>query len=448
MRILFTVNPGTSIFQSMVPLAWALRTAGHEVRFASRPGFADEITRAGLTAVQAGRDFDLGRVLEAAGEDLYEAARAGLPSPWDVAHAPRNATWERMVEGYARTVEDVEKPENFPIISGLVEFARQWRPDLVIWEPLSCAGAVAAKAVGAAHARILWGIDVFGVAREKFLRLKEQQPEGEREDPLADWLGGYARRYGGEFTEDMVTGHFTIDQFPRALQSEAPGLDYLRMQYIPYNGPSVVPGWLWKKPARPRVALTLGLTATDIFDGYTVNTQDLLDELADLDIEVVATIADSEKAKLRRIPDNARLLPFVPLHVLAPTCDVVIHHAGPGTLATVARYGVPQVAIPYSFDEPLFAEKLAQAGAAVWIPNGGATGAAIREQVVKVLSDPSYAEGAARLRDHIETLPTPNGLVPRLEELVRRHRTRPEPAADEAVGAGASVAGATAGAGA
>ncbi|MFI0979483.1 activator-dependent family glycosyltransferase [Streptomyces sp. NPDC021093] len=423
MRILFTVNPGTSIFQAMVPLAWALRTAGHEVRFASRPGFADEITRAGLTAVQAGRDFDLGRVLEAAGENLFEAARSGLPAPWDVAHAPEKATWDHMLQGYEQTVQDVEKPENFPIVGGLVEFARQWRPDLVIWEPLSSAGAIAAKACGAAHARILWGIDVFGVARAHFLRLKEQQPEGERSDPLAEWLGGYARKYGGEFTEDMTTGHFTIDQFPRALQAEAPGLDYERMQYIPYNGPSVVPGWLWEKPDRPRVALTLGLTATDIFDGYTVNTQELLDELGGLDIEVVATIADSEKAKLRRIPDNARLVPFVPLHVLAPTCDLVIHHAGPGTLATVARYGVPQIAIPYSFDEPLFAQKLADAGAAVWIPNSEATGSAIRDQVLKLLGDPSYARGAARLRDDIETLPTPNELVPRLEELTAKYRS-------------------------
>jgi hypothetical protein len=31
-RVLFTVNPERTIFLSMVPLAWALRTAGHEVR--------------------------------------------------------------------------------------------------------------------------------------------------------------------------------------------------------------------------------------------------------------------------------------------------------------------------------------------------------------------------------------------------------------------------------
>ncbi|MFE1878083.1 activator-dependent family glycosyltransferase [Streptomyces sp. NPDC059496] len=429
MRILFTVNPGTSIFQAMVPLAWALRTAGHEVRFASRPAFAEEITRAGLTAVPAGRDFDLGRILDWTGTNPFEDVRPGLPAPWDIIDTPGEVPWDVAVEKYERYVEEVEKPENFPLIGGLVEFARSWRPDLVIWEPLSCAGAIAAKACGAAHARILWGLDVFGVAREHFLRLMAEQPAQARRDPLGEWLGGYARKYGSEFTEDMVCGHFTIDQFPVSLQLEAAGLHYERMQYIPYNGPSTVPSWLWKKPERPRIALTLGITATDIFDGYTLDTQDVLDSLADLDIEVVATIADTEKAKLRHVPANARLLPFVPLHVLAPTCDAVIHHAGPGTLATVSRYGVPQIAVPYSFDEPRFADLLQDTGAAVRIPDGAVSGRAIREQVVRLLEDPSFADGAQRLRQEIERLPTPNEMVPRLEELTAVHRPSDEPRA-------------------
>ncbi|MFF0744466.1 activator-dependent family glycosyltransferase [Streptomyces sp. NPDC004111] len=420
MRVLFTTTPEKTIFMSMVPLAWALRTAGHEVRFASQPKFADTITQAGLTAVPVGRDSDLFRVARTTPE-LLEEARAGLHAPWDVAEDPAKAVWKNMLAGYRDAVEEGHKPENFPMISGLVDFARQWRPDLVIWDPLTYAGPVAAKAVGAAHARLLFGVDVFGVAREEFLRLKEEQPEGEREDPLADWLGGYARRYGGEYTEDMASGHFTIDQFPRGLQLEAAGLHYERMRYIPYNGPAVVPGWLWKKPARPRVALTMGLSATDLFSGYTFGIQDVLDSLADLDIEVVATVADSAREGLRK-PDNARLVPFVPLHALAPTCDVVVHHAGPGTLATVARHAVPQLSLPYSFDEPLFAAALTANGAGLHIEPEATSGETVRAQVLRLLEDPDRRAGARRLRDEFDALPSPNELVPTLLELTAKHR--------------------------
>ncbi|QFQ99418.1 activator-dependent family glycosyltransferase [Streptomyces phaeolivaceus] len=423
MRVLFTINPEKSFFPYMVPLAWALRTAGHEVRVASQPGFADVITQAGLTAVPLGRDRDPFRLLRMADPSLIAEARQGMPAPWDAAEDPEKATWDHLLEGYGLATATFQE-ENFPIVAGLVEFARHWEPDLVIWEPFSCAGAIAAKACGAAHARIMWGIDVFGVAREHFLRLKAQQPADRQADPLADWLGAYARKYGGEFTEDMVTGHFTVDQFPRSLQLEAVGLDYERMQYIPYNGSATVPKWLWQTPDRPRVALTMGFSATRAFDGYTINTQDVLDSLADLDIEVVATIADSEKEKLHRIPDNARLLPFVPLHALAPTCSAVIHHAGPGTLATVARYGVPHLSLHYHFDQPLFARKLTEHGAGLDLHTGVATGQAVRDQVVRLLEEPAFALRASDLRDEIDALPTPNQFVPRLEELTACHRLR------------------------
>ena len=59
MRVLFALNPFNTVFKYMAPLGWALRTAGHEVRFASQPRFADVITQSGLTAVPVGRDTNL-----------------------------------------------------------------------------------------------------------------------------------------------------------------------------------------------------------------------------------------------------------------------------------------------------------------------------------------------------------------------------------------------------
>ncbi|KUL55251.1 glycosyl transferase [Streptomyces sp. NRRL F-4489] len=421
MRVLFTTSPHKSVFQYLAPLAWALRTAGHEVRFAGPPGFAPVITQAGLTAVPVGRRQNPFRMLDFVDPELIAASRVGLPAPWDVTEDPAKATWEHLLGGYELATGSLRE-ENFPVITDLVEFARHWRPDLVLWEPFACAGAIAATAVGAAHARLLFGVDVFGVARAHFLRLAEQRPAERRSDPLAEWLGGYARKYGGEFTESMATGHFTIDQFPRSLQAEAPGLHYLRTQFIPYGGPATVPEWLWRRPEKPRVALTMGLTATDVYDSYTVNTQEVLDALADLDIELVATISDAEKAKLARIPDNARLVPYVPLHHLAPTCSAFIHHAGAATLATVARHPVPHLSLHYHWDQPFLARKLTEHGAGLDLHTSRATGQAVRDAVQRLLAEPRFTERAAALRDETLALPTPNQLVPQLEELTARHR--------------------------
>ncbi|MER5627790.1 activator-dependent family glycosyltransferase [Streptosporangium sp. NPDC002544] len=424
MRVLFVANPEKAHLLAMVPLAWALRTAGHEVRVASQPAFAETITQAGLTAVPVGRDADLWQLLardHRIPDWTWEPAY-GLPTPYDVVDAPDRGTWPHLADGYAEILHSWHRPGSLPMIAGLVEFARSWRPDLVIWEPLAYAGPIAAKACGAAHARLPWSLDVFGVARERFLRLMERQPPGDRHDALADWLGSYARKYDFAFSEDMTTGHFTIDQLPASLGVRA-DLPYVPMRFVPYGGPATVPKWLWTPPARPRVALTMGLSLTDHKAGYAVSVQDVLDALAGLDVELVATVPESERHRLNRIPDNARLVPYAPLHALAPTCSAIISHAGFGTFLTTALHGVPQLALPWDFDGPAFARMAEAQGATLVIRADQATGPAIRESVLRLLDEPAPRDRARDLRDEMHAMPTPNQLVPHLEELTAKHRT-------------------------
>ncbi|MBB6421388.1 activator-dependent family glycosyltransferase [Streptomyces sp. AK010] len=422
MRVLLTTYPEKSFLQAMVPLAWALRTAGHDVRVASQPELIDTITQAGLTAVSVGRNRGIWRVAELDPESR-EAEREGLPDPYNAAVLdPQELSWEAMRDGYQHHVEHWHRFDNFPMIADLVEFARSWQPDLVLWEPTTYAGPIAARACGAAHGRLLWSIDVFGVTRERYLRLNEQRPAGHRADPLGTWLESYARKYGFDFGEDLVTGQFTIDQLPDSLRMEAGSLEYLPVQYVPYGGAAVVPRWLWTEPERPRVALTLGITATNRFSGYVVGVREILESLADLDVEVVATIAESEQSKLGTVPGNARVVSYVPLHALVPTCSAVIHHAGPGTLLTTALGAVPQVCLPWDFDEPELAGRLAAQGSATTILADQATGPVVREHVRRLLDDPAFGQRARAMRDEIRALPSPNALVPRLEQLTDKYR--------------------------
>ncbi|MCK7624211.1 activator-dependent family glycosyltransferase [Streptomyces sp. RS10V-4] len=423
MRVLFTAYPERTHFLLMAPLAWALRTAGHEVRFASQPKFTGEITQAGLTAVPVGRDRDLWQILSRDPAWLGQSDKGGMPLPYDVADLPdEEITWEYLRDGYAAQVDRWHKTSNVPMVADLVEFARNWQPDLVVWEPLTYAGAIAAEAVGAAHVRLLFGIDMYGVAREHFLRLAAQQPEGARTDPMAEWLGGYARKYGFAFGEQLITGQATVDLVPECLQRRAGGLDYLPLRYVPYGGPAVVPAWLRRPPAKPRVALTLGLSTTGHGGEYAVGVQDVLDSLGDLEIEVVATIAEAEQRKLARIPDNTTVASFLPLDALAATCDAVIHHAGFGTLATTALRGLPQLTLPWDNDGPALADGVARAGAGLVLNPKEATGADVRDSLLKLLSDPGIRQGAAGLRDRMLDQPAPNAMVATLERFAAERR--------------------------
>jgi glycosyltransferase (activator-dependent family) len=424
MKVLFATANDGSFLHPMVSLAWALRNAGHEVRVANQAFATPHVTGAGLTAVPVGRQTTSDRLLTAmrVTPEMLEEARPGLHPPYDVVDSPNQITWEGMLSAYADDVERC-KYENFPVISGLVAFARHWRPDLIIWEPFTLAGPIAAKACGAAHARMLFGIDVFGIARQRFLELKAAQPAHRQADPLADWLGSYARKYGAGFAEDMTCGQFTVDQFPPGLQVEAAGLDYLHSRYIPYGGKATVPAWLQAPPERARIALTMGFTASGFFNGFGFSLQDVLDKLAGLDIEVVAVIDESERAKLDRVPDNTRLQTWVPLDALAATCSAAVNHAGGGTLSTFAIHGVPQLTLPYHFDEPILGRNLATLGAGLCVRPSDATGEAVRDAVHRLLDEPAFRDRAGWLRDEMFALPTPNQLVGRIEQLTAKYRT-------------------------
>ncbi|MEE2043098.1 activator-dependent family glycosyltransferase, partial [Nocardiopsis tropica] len=56
MRVLIVSQAEKTHLLGLIPQAWALRAAGHEVRAASQPALVPTIARTGLPAVSVGRD--------------------------------------------------------------------------------------------------------------------------------------------------------------------------------------------------------------------------------------------------------------------------------------------------------------------------------------------------------------------------------------------------------
>ncbi|MFG2050660.1 activator-dependent family glycosyltransferase [Micromonospora sp. NPDC048935] len=418
MRVLFTSFAMETHFLSMVPLAWAMRTAGHEVRVASQPGLTRAITAAGLTAVPVGEDHGL--------LDAVLGVSDGADGSWNSVDLdparPEVHSWE-----FLKAINGI-LPERFfaqanndSMVDGMVEFATSWRPDLVVWEPFTVAGAIAARAVGAAHARLLWGADLLIDLRARFLSQLAERPAGAAHDALGDWLGGLLDRYGLDFHETVVRGQWTIDTLPSSIRMPL-GEPTVPVRYVPYNGPAVVPDWLRVPPARTRVCLTLGLTARDGADYLLGSLDGLFDAVGDLDVEIVATLNAAQREQVSRLPDNVRAVDFVPLHALLPTCSAVAHHCGAGTWSTAAYHGVPQLISPMVFENSYRARRTAEVGAALVIPQSELTPQALRDGLLRVLTEPRFAEGADRLRRESMSDPTPNDVVPTLEKLTLQHR--------------------------
>ncbi|MGX1915694.1 activator-dependent family glycosyltransferase [Streptomyces phaeochromogenes] len=416
MRVLFVTLSDRSHLLPMVPLAWALSAAGHEVRVASSPALVDAVRSTGLTAVAVGEDHNFPELL-ARSRDSLENPLSDWSTPTLETH-----TWEQVLAKMKVSVMFSHRIYNDPMIPGLIAHARHWRPDLVLWDPVTYAGPVAARVVGAAHARLLWSFDNHSAMRDVFLTRRAEQPPARREDPMEQWLGAHLDRHGATFDEEVVVGQWTVDQIPTSIQLPLT-VERLPVRHLPYNGPCEIPDWLREPPRRPRVVLTPGMSAHAALGGGLLPAADMVGTLGELDIEVVAALPKDEAAKLDKIPDNTRVVDFVPMHALLPTAAALVHHGGFGSWGAALVNAVPQLisTIRYA-DWWNRADSLTASGSGIAVHADDLDADVLRDGVRRLVHDPSFRDRAERLRAENHATPSPHDLVPVLEKLTAERR--------------------------
>ncbi len=292
----------------------------------------------------------------------------------------------------------------------LVPFARDWQPDLVLSEPTTWAAPVVAKAVGVPLVLHTWG----PMPAELWADMKSEK------DVRANWPKAHVAfldQAGVPLGPDYAA--CVVDACPDALLAERmPNRQPAR--YVPYNGSAVAPAWLHKRGPRPRVALTWGTTSREFLsaDGQQ-GPYKILEALAGLDVEVVATLshADQELPGTSRSRESIRVVDWMPLSMLLPTCDAIINQGGPGTVLAAAAHGVPQLIVPHFSAQPLYAELLTATGAGISLKPDELEAGSVLDAVRELLSGQAVRSSARALREEIHAQPSPAQLVPTMESL-------------------------------
>ncbi|MER5704802.1 activator-dependent family glycosyltransferase [Micromonospora sp. NPDC002296] len=414
MRVLFTVFPATAHVHPVVPLAWALQNAGHEVRVAIHPDTVHLATDAGLPAVPLGSREVLADAVR--WNDNFEMLdQLSDALSLDTGQADR---WEQQWAGLTGMLRLFT-----PMLDDLVDLCRRWRPDLVVWDPFCVAAAVAARVTGAAHARFLWGQDNIGWLRSKSLERLAGPDGAGLVDPVSALMRPMLEKYDLEYDEELLLGQWTIDPMPAALRLPL-DIRYEPIRRIPYNGTAVCPDWLNGRPERPRICLTLGIggRGRQLFRESGVSFPEVVAGLAEMDVEVVATLHRDLIASVGTVPDNVRLVEYVPLTYLLPTCSAIIHHGGGGTFAAAVAARVPQLIVPMPFwSEATTGQFLADSGAGLLVDCAEFSVDLLRKQVGRLLDDPAFTAGAEALHRETSQARSPHEMVAVLETLTARH---------------------------
>jgi len=380
MRVLFVSTPGAGHVFPMVPLAWALRAAGHEVLVATTDtGLVAE--RAGLPVVDLAPDVDFDAVRVRMMRDEPQLAKQVLTG--------KLADVRMVVTAFARL--------SALLSDGLVAAASTWSPDLIVQSQLQGAGLVAAAKVDVPLVE-----HGFGFARTDGMPAL-----------FRDHMAEVFDRYG----VDLPTRHAGIDVAPPSMLDGPP--QGWSMRYVPYNGGATLPAWLDTPPERPRIAVTVG-TVVPARDGLS-SLRRLVDAASQVDAEFVLALGKADPAALGPLPANVRPVGWVPLSSLLPTCQAIVHHGGAGTTLTALACGVPQLVLPTGADRYINAEAVRGRGTAVVSSPEDVTDLELRS----LLDSHQLRTAADEVRREIEALPSPADMVARLVQFADgSHRLR------------------------
>ncbi|MER5659947.1 nucleotide disphospho-sugar-binding domain-containing protein [Streptomyces mirabilis] len=389
MRVLIMATPVASHFMPMVPLAWALRTAGHEVLVAGQPDIVAPALAAGLPAVEIG--------------DLYDAVEA-LTAKLPAGKRPNQAGRAQVSDQTPFTLVMPWLMHTRYLMKQYLEFATEWRPELVVSDPMEFSALLVGGVLGVPVVHHRWDIE-----------------------PLADEPTAMARALlGARFARLGLAGELpgpslVLDSCPPSVRGTGAtdaGSLTRAVQYVPYNGAGTLPPWVTEPAGPRRVVVSLGgLTAS--LNGIPL-FRSVVEGLEAIEgVEAIVTLPARYHTELGPVGPATRVVEPVPLNLFLDSCAAVVHHGGTGTALTACAFGLPQLVLPQIGNESLWAARLRDRSVARELTDPAAQDdpEAIRDAVRDLLENGSYAAGARKVADEMAALPAPAGLVPELEAL-------------------------------
>ena len=380
MRILFTFAGGNGHLEPLIPLARAAEAARHTVAFVGRPWMIPQVDAAGFPAFAAGSDVGL------------------TPKRLPLVEVDLDQDMRDVGSGFGHQVARGRAADILPLCA-------EWRPDLLVCEEFDFGAMVIAERLGLPYATVLVS------ATGAFVR-----PE-----LVAGPLDEVRAEHGLPPDADLAmrSRYLVLAPFPRSFRN--PGLPlpdtahHLRLLAIDATRSEAAPPWLKRQRDVPTVYFTLGtvynMESGDLF-------QRVLAGLRDLPINLIVAVGrDRDPDELGTQPANVHVERFIPHAALLPHCDLVVSHAGSGSVLGALAHGLPMVLIPIGADQPLNAARCQALGVAAVLDAMSATPEMVRTAVSRVLADVGSREAAEHIRDEIAALPGPEHAVTLLDRL-------------------------------
>lgn len=153
--------------------------------------------------------------------------------------------------------------------------------------------------------------------------------------------------------------------------------------------------WL-QKDDRPLVVISLSST----FQNQSKVIQNAIRALEGMDVRGLVTLGPAMLDNGFSVPDHVHVVKTAPHSMVFPQADLVITHAGHGTVMRALANGLPLVCVPMGRDQNDNAAKVAWHGCGIRL-GSKATPEKIRDAVSNILNEPAFRQNAAKFQEAI-----------------------------------------------
>jgi MGT family glycosyltransferase len=373
------VNPTLGLIRELV-------ARGHRVTYPTTDEFADAVA--------------------AAGADVVRFPGVIGPSRDLTVKAPSDLSSAEFHESIMKLTEEGLAP-----LEAALERLDDDRPDVVLHDFTAFhTGRLLATAWGLPVVRLCTTL-VHTAEWNPYLEFLSQYPPIDPEHPdlqrerkltaAAHERVGLAARESAEFRDDESSIVANIVFVPPALQPHREHFDGTwhfvgsGVDGRPRSGESVVPEFP-DGVEGPLVLISFGSFGYASQQGLFAGC---VRELADDAVRVVLVVGNQvDPSDLEPLPPHVVVRRFVPQLELLDEVDVIVSHAGMGSVVEAISTATPMVLLPQLTEQDLVAEQVARLGLGRVLPRGEADAAAVRTAVHALLGDDDVATALASAR--------------------------------------------------
>lgn len=392
-RFLFVVPPFTGHVNPTIGVALELQGRGHEVAWAGVPGATEDLLPAGSTFLSAVSPEVAAYVAEM-GERRDDA---------------------RGAAGFKFLQEEVLLPLADHMVDGVDAAVDAFQPDVLIVDQQALGGAVVAR-----RRDLRWATSATTSAElvdplAALPKVAEAMHQARVELQVRHGVPAVAAEAGDLRLSPHLVLAYTVEELTGSLAGTPAGEVPVR-----FVGPCAVgrpepTDFPWDRlsddPAVPNVLVSLGTLNAEVGERFWAAAAEAFADQPWVGVFV---------APDELVPDppaNVIVQRRVPQLELLPRLAAVVSHAGHNTVCETLAEGLPLVVAPIRDDQPVVADQVVRAGAAVRVKFARVRADGLRDAVQQALTDADLRAAATRIQAAFRAAGGPAAAADALEAL-------------------------------